>query len=528
MEVTAVMEVPEVIEKQDDHEKDVISAAPVKQTAKPKKKKVGKKGKGPKLDGEPDVEVQVPHEAPAQSEESPEGGKPVKVEKKLKKEKGKTKEKVTKKKKKITSVVAPEPALGTEKNEEPASMTEESGVASSENLGEVTQQSEEELIPKVAKKRRHPAAPEGEETKVKGGDKPPKKKKKKKHQPEVVVQPWADLEDEDEETVLYKSESNERQSSVKDGQLGQAREIEENKSSNTAAYGRKETGDAPKVEESVEVFSDWSDDSPIGDDAWSDVNEPDISESKPKTDDKEPSAVTSPVRNEAPTYDDVYDPISDDELDAMLGDDEEDAGAGVPDRKGPSSAPMAVEDVDWSALVSAQNTSDKTGEEPGAHLKRFTPGHVFSRIGISSSLAGPRLTKLVQKASAEVAKDKPSVRETVDSGDVDDGDVSQVTNSIGALMAGAAAKRRERGMLFTDVGPCRRALCARRDLAMRKRLRRLTGKVGLFQVPSSAPVDNELYSMSVALYKHEHSAMDSPATKLIPSRVGAVLATVNS
>lgn len=120
------------------------------------------------------------------------------------------------------------------------------------------------------------------------------------------------------------------------------------------------------------------------------------------------------------------------------------------------------------------------------------------------------------------------MRETVDSGDVDDGDVSQVTNSIGALMAGAAAKRRERGMLFTDVGPCRRALCARRDLAMRKRLRRLTGKVGLFQVPSSAPVDNELYSMSVALYKHEHSAMDSPATKLIPSRVGAVLATVNS
>ena len=110
-------------------------------------------------------------------------------------------------------------------------------------------------------------------------------------------------------------------------------------------------------------------------------------------------------------------------------------------------------------------------------MKRFTPGHVFSRIGISSSLAGPRLTKLVQKASAEVAKDKPSVRETVDSGDVDDGDVSQVTNSIGALMAGAAAKRRERGMLFTDVGPCRRALCARRDLAMRKRLRRLTGKV---------------------------------------------------
>lgn len=117
------------------------------------------------------------------------------------------------------------------------------------------------------------------------------------------------------------------------------------------------------------------------------------------------------------------------------------------------------------------------GEEPGSHLKRFTPGHVFSRIGVSSTLAGPRLTKLVQQACAEVANDKPSGVQTVNSSDVEDTSESQVINSVGALMAGAAAKARERGLLFTNVGPCRRALCARRDLAMRKRLRRLTGKV---------------------------------------------------
>lgn len=117
------------------------------------------------------------------------------------------------------------------------------------------------------------------------------------------------------------------------------------------------------------------------------------------------------------------------------------------------------------------------GEEPGSHLKRFTPGHVFSRIGISSSLAGPRLTKLVQQACAVISKDKPSGVQTVDSSDVEDTGESQVTNSVGALMAGAAAKARERELLFSSVGPCRRALCARRDLAMRKRLRRLTGKV---------------------------------------------------
>lgn len=106
---------------------------------------------------------------------------------------------------------------------------------------------------------------------------------------------------------------------------------------------------------------------------------------------------------------------------------------------------------------------------------------MFSRIGISSTLAGPRLTKLVQQVCAEVAKDKPSGVEKVDSSEVEDAAVA----SVGALMAGAAAKRREREMLFSNVGPCRRALCARRDLAMRKRLRRLTGKVCLNFIISS-------------------------------------------
>lgn len=100
---------------------------------------------------------------------------------------------------------------------------------------------------------------------------------------------------------------------------------------------------------------------------------------------------------------------------------------------------------------------------------------MFSRIGISSALAGPRLTKLVQQACAETANDNLSGVETVESNDVDGTNSSHV--SFGALMAGAAAKRREREMLFTNVGPCRRALCARKDLGMRKRLRRLTGKV---------------------------------------------------
>lgn len=360
-------ETPEGGEKHDEQDTAASTGTVIKQATKLKKKKVSKKeGKLPKPDGEADLEIQMPHESPAESEGLLEGEKPSKAEKKHKKEKGgKTKEKVTKKKKKTTPVLAEEPEVASELPEEPTDVTEESGVTTSESLGEVTQPSEDEPISKVAKKRRHPAAPEEEEAKAKGGDKPPKKKKKKKHQTEVVVQPWADLEDEDEETAVNKSaENSERQENDKDGgQLAQAKPSEHDDRKSSDLDINEENKDSSRVEDSVAVFSDWSDDSPIGDDTWSDINEPEISDDKPKADadkEREPIAA-SPVPNAAPAYDDVYDPISDDELDAMLGDEDEDVGAGVSDTKGSASAPMAVEDVDWSALVSAQNTLEKTG-----------------------------------------------------------------------------------------------------------------------------------------------------------------------
>lgn len=361
MEEALEKDAPEGGDKGEQQEASATTGTPVKQTAKLKKKKVSKKeGKLTKPDGEANLDVQVPQGSPAESEDLLEGERPSKAEKKHKKEKGKVKEKVAKKKKKVTTTSTEEPELATELAEEQTNVTEESGATSSENLGEVTQPSEDEPISKVAKKRRHPTAPEGEEGKVKGGDKPPKKKKKKKHQPEVVVQPWADLEGEDEETVDDKSEHNERQGSENDEQLAQAKENDDKKSSDTVTDERDETQDSSRVEEPQAMFSDWSDDSPIGDDNWSDINEPEISE-RPKTEDKEGETEASPVPNAAPAYDDVYDPISDDELDAMLGDEDEEGGASVSDTKGSASAPMAVEEVDWSALVSAQSTLEKTG-----------------------------------------------------------------------------------------------------------------------------------------------------------------------
>ena len=228
MEEAPIKDAPDGGERDKQQEAaSTTTGTPVKQSAKLKKKKVSKKeAKLPKPDGEANLDVQVPQGSPVDSEDLLEGERPSKAEKKHKKEKGKLKEKVAKKKKKVTTTTTEEPEVATELAEEQTNVTEGSGATSSENnLGEVTQLLEDEPVSKVAKKRRHPTAPEGEEGKVKVGDKPPKKKKKKKHQPEVVVQPWADLEGEDEETVVDKTETKERPGSENDKQIAPGKEV---------------------------------------------------------------------------------------------------------------------------------------------------------------------------------------------------------------------------------------------------------------------------------------------------------------
>lgn len=331
------------------------TGTPIKAVTKIKKKKAGKKeGKVVKSEGEGSVESHMTQETVPETEAQIESER----QKKHKKDKVKTKEKATKKKKKSSTPSAEETDVVSELPDEPKNAPEEGGAVPSEKIGEAIPPSEGETISKLAKKRRHGDAPEGDETKGKGSDKPPKKKKKKKHQPEVVFQPWADLEGEDEDTSSGKLENSD-QVSEKAAPMQKDRENDGDKLTGENTGGKQ---DSNKVEEQVEVFSDWSDDSPIGDDTWSDINEPaEIADNKPKASEDEPTKVGSPVENSVPAYDDVYDPISDDELDAMLGDEDEEGGVGISGATGHASAPMAVEDVDWSALVSTQGSTEKTG-----------------------------------------------------------------------------------------------------------------------------------------------------------------------
>ena len=47
-------------------------------------------------------------------------------------------------------------------------------------------------------------------------------------------------------------------------------------------------------------------------------------------------------------------------------------------------------------------------------------------------------------------------------------------STLGALVAAEARKIKDRANVVNDIGPCRRALCARRDFNIRKQLRKLT------------------------------------------------------
>ena len=91
---------------------------------------------------------------------------------------------------------------------------------------------------------------------------------------------------------------------------------------------------------------------------------------------------------------------------------------------------------------------------------------MFSRIGLSSSLAGATLTKLVQE---KCAKDAPHMKMK----DLLPNPTGKKF-TLGALVAAEARKIKERSNVVSDIGPCRRALCARRDFYIRKQLRKLT------------------------------------------------------
>lgn len=133
-------------------------------------------------------------------------------------------------------------------------------------------------------------------------------------------------------------------------------------------------------------------------------------------------------------------------------------------------AAAARKKLDWSSL-SALTLAAKPRKVSTSALKRFSPGVLLAQMGTSPLLAGP---ELYVKVSNTVSK---YLREGQQSGGVQSLSESVLENPFGSLeLASAGVSRLEQQQkltqLFTDVGPCRRALTASVDFAMRRKLRK--------------------------------------------------------
>lgn len=149
--------------------------------------------------------------------------------------------------------------------------------------------------------------------------------------------------------------------------------------------------------------------------------------------------------------------------------------------------PLDVIDVDWSGLMPKH---PKEPREPGAALLKFTPGAVMLRVGISKKLAGSELFTKVKETCQRVLE-KPK--------DAD----SLFEHELGALNMAALLRKEERASLLSNLGPCCKALCFRRDSAIRKQLVK-NEKGTVKQAYTNAPmVDNELLRLSLRLFKRK-------------------------
>ncbi|CAH1783590.1 unnamed protein product [Owenia fusiformis] len=229
-----------------------------------------------------------------------------------------------------------------------------------------------------------------------------------------------------------------------------------------------------------------------------------------------------------------YESISDDEEDwenILKGGDEMDVTEDKPKS-------VDILDIDWASL------KKEVAPKPTTHssaLKRFTPGEIFSNIGVSRELAGDNLFEKVQTVCREQMEQNSTEQENtaenesigvkLETGDIKQENPQQDTDNIkqelpnadvkaktkpkrsaekfeflhnvAQLHASELVRRKNREALMCNVGPYRRALCARRDLQIRRELCKTTKNMDHIYIPPS--VDPNLLKLSLQLLLEDSS-----------------------
>lgn len=203
-----------------------------------------------------------------------------------------------------------------------------------------------------------------------------------------------------------------------------------------------------------------------------------------------------------------YDPISDEELDAMM-DDTDDHRAGTKTgsaEDGKGTGIMDVLEVDWASLVSEKQTLPRS-ESKQHVLEKFSAAHVLSRIGVSVAYAGTALLGRIEEhiGTAMKSRTKSDVKDGVENGSnpvVDEVPRFKFDHDVAAIHAASRLQKQELNTIYDSVGVHRRALSARHDLYFRKRLCQLNQKK-LESLPlfTAQNFDCELLRQSLQLFK---------------------------
>ncbi|XP_036367355.1 zinc finger CCCH domain-containing protein 13 isoform X2 [Octopus sinensis] len=222
-----------------------------------------------------------------------------------------------------------------------------------------------------------------------------------------------------------------------------------------------------------------------------------------------------------------YEEISSEE-ESMTGDLDLDLLGVGGDKKKKKKSIVDVLNIDWSHMM--QTNRPKPTEQLGSALQGFRPGRIFSKIGVSRQFAGDFIFIKLQdicnkhlreiKETNEQGKDQPNENSTTENStnenstnenstkDTNPPEVDQFKfrNHIAALHMASVKKNKDRSNLLHDIGSHRRALCARRDLEIRRQLCQIDKNV---EQPSLYPTqifDSDLCKLSVQLFKQGHDS----------------------
>ncbi|XP_013390755.1 zinc finger CCCH domain-containing protein 13-like [Lingula anatina] len=208
-----------------------------------------------------------------------------------------------------------------------------------------------------------------------------------------------------------------------------------------------------------------------------------------------------------------YDEISDNELDEILATEE----AEQEEESAP--APVDILDIDWRSLIAEKVPKPEVKKSA---VKRFSPASVFASIGVSRALAGEQLyNKIIRTCQEQLEQEAAEEAAEAPEGSTEEPKTSQrehpkfaLLNDVAAFHATAVQRRRERAKLLTDLDSYKRALSARHDLQIRRKLCKFDKASELSSVFPAPVHDPELYKQSLQILRHPRGARNAAETPL--------------